>query len=75
MDRVVITKPIQGICHMQVCAVADATDDEILAACNRDNPSGTSNGWGCVHRHDSDQGQGPVTCADDATRLHILVSC
>lgn len=27
--RVVVTRPIIGICYMQVCAVADATDEQV----------------------------------------------
>lgn len=71
-ERVVITKSILGICHMQVCAERDATDVEILDVCNRDNPSGTSLGWCEVIR----EGKGrPIACADDATRTHFLVVC
>ena len=76
MERVVTTKPINGICAMQVCVVADASDDEILAHANRDNPSGTSLGWVAVVRVKSPDGpDGPVACADDPGRLHILVRC
>lgn len=70
--RVVITKSIVGICHMQVCAEVDATDDEILAVCNRENPAGTTRGWTSVVRSGTG---GPVVCQDDADRLHLLVSC
>jgi hypothetical protein len=44
LDRVIITKPMIGICFMQVCAVADATHREILEAANRKNPARTMNG-------------------------------
>ena len=30
MDKVVVTRGIVGLCHMQVCAHKDATDEEIL---------------------------------------------
>ena len=40
--RVIVTKFYNGLCGMQVCAVHDATDEEVLAVCNRENPSGTS---------------------------------
>lgn len=40
--RVSITQAAIGICHMQVCAAKDATDDEILKVCNYENPSGTT---------------------------------
>jgi hypothetical protein len=77
--RVVVTRGMVGVCHMQVCAVADATDEEILAICNRENPAGTSGGWSTVHRSSRPGSvfgnEGPVACADDSARTHFLVSC
>ncbi len=67
-----MTKCMIGICHMQVCAVADASDAEILSVCNRENPSGTSMGWSVVLR--SGDGE-PVTCEQYVERRHFLVSC
>ena len=80
MKRVEITRGIVGICHMQVCVEADASDEEILAVCNAENPSGTSLGWTTVYRKPSSEDSllkdsGPVTCAGDSKRLHILVAC
>lgn len=77
MNRVIVTRPIIGICHMQVCAHNDVTDDEILEVCNRENPSGTSNGWSTVCHTDSESwGKvGPVQCKDDPERTHYMVSC
>lgn len=72
MDRVVVTIPVMGICHMQVCAVKDATHEEILEVCNRENFSGTSNGWNEVC---ADNGREPIQCEDDENRIHYLVSC
>jgi dihydrodipicolinate reductase len=74
MDRVVITKPMVGPCHMQVCAADDVTDAEILEVCNRDNPSGTAAGW-CEVIREGVERQRPVRCADDPDRLHFLVVC
>jgi len=79
-SRVLVTRIMVGICHMQVCAVEDATDEEILATCNAENPSGTSNGWCNVVRKDSDEDdvfreQGPVPCEEMPGRKHFLVSC
>ena len=77
MNRVIVTKAICGIAHMQVCAAADATDEEILEVCNRENLSGTANGWSKVCRED-DEFWGkvaPVTCADDPERKHFMVAC
>lgn len=75
--RVVVTRPIKGIAHMQVCAVSDATDEEILEVCNRLNPSGAEHGWSSVCHEDSAfWGKvAPIQCADDPTRTHFIVSC
>lgn len=74
-NRVMVTRPVVGIWHMQVCAVADATDEEILTVCNRENPSGTSLGWTTVERSPEGEPTAPVACANDPTRHHLLVSC
>ena len=77
MKRVIVTRPMLGLCHMQVCVVEDATDEEILAVCNAENPSGTTNGWSIV-LHDDDESWGktaPVRCEDYPDRLHYLVAC
>ena len=73
-DRVQVTKPIVGICHMQVCAERDATDEEILAVCNRENPAGTELGWATVIRN-SDDNRNQRPCADNPQRTHFLVAC
>lgn len=79
VNRVLITRIIVGICHMQVCAVIDATDDEILTICNRENPSGTIAGWGRVIREDQEPDMfgdlRPVVCAMDPERRHFMVGC
>ncbi len=75
MKRVIITRLVVNFCYMQVCAVADASDEEILQVCNRDNPSGTQNGWMRVIREDDPLQMAPVTCNDDSQRKHFLVVC
>lgn len=78
MKRVEITQPVVGIYAMQVCAVGDATDEEILEVCNRDNRSGTSLGWVRVIRDregDNKPNNGPVACADHPNRTHFLIEC
>lgn len=70
MERVVVTRGMVGICHMQVCAVADATDEEILEVCNRKNPSGTLDGWCVVNRNGSS-----IDCEKYGGRKHLLVTC
>ena len=74
MNRVIVTNIFVGICHMQVCAVPDATDEEILAVCNRENPSGTTSGWTQVKRAE-DEPSRPVACQQDPARTHFLVAC
>jgi len=72
MDKVIITKPIVGICHMQVCTEEDITDQEILDVCNSQNPSGTTSGWQSVIRH----GEGElIDCDKFLGRKHFLVGC
>lgn len=81
MDKVVVTRAMVGVCHMQVCAANDATDSEILAVCNRENPAGTSFGWTTVIRSADPEDTefwgdtSPVACESDITRTHFLVSC
>lgn len=80
MKRVIVTKPFHGICWMQVCAVDDATDEEILDVCNKENPAGTTNGWMTVIRNREDlvlldERSLPVPCQDEPGRTHFLVSC
>lgn len=80
--RVEVTRSIVGIAGMQVCAVNDATDEEILETCNRENPSGTSEGWGTVLRTEREEtslypGMAwlPVKCDTHPDRIHIIVLC
>lgn len=74
--RVIVTKEFVGICHMQVCAVANATDKEILEICNQENPSGTSLGWCNVIREDKETPQkNPVICDKNPKRRHFLINC
>ena len=61
---------------MQVCVEKDATTEEILEVCNRENPSGTSNGWGKVIWFSEEYpNMNAAPCADYPDRLHILVEC
>jgi len=74
MDRVVVTRYVLGFAFMQVCAVKDVTDEEILEVANAKNPSGTEMGWVRVHR-ESEEHRAPVTCDEHVERTHFLVSC
>ena len=77
MNKVEVTRTMVGLCHMQVCTVADATDEEILEVCNRENPAGTSNGWSTVCHEDGDffGKTAPGPCEDYPDRVHYLVAC
>jgi hypothetical protein len=76
-ERVEVTRFMLGICHCQVCAVADATDEEILREANWQNPSGTRHGWLKVIRDTIDPDTEPVPCASGelGARIHFLVEC
>jgi hypothetical protein len=74
MNRVVVTRPMIGLLYMQVCAETDATDEEILATCNRENLCGTTNGWAGVYRGD-EEGKKPGPCDDHPGRTHFIVNC
>lgn len=80
MPRVQVTRAMIGLFQMQVCAIDDATDEEILAVCNAENPAGTTNGWCEVERTTDDSlerenNPAPVPCEDHPGRTHFLVSC
>ena len=80
LPRVEITSYMLGLCYMQVCAVADATDEEILKECNSRNPSGTTHGWCVVIRtleqtYKANEKMLPGPCADYKGRIHYLISC
>ena len=78
MNRVEVTRPYMGLIAMQVCAVVDATDEEILEVCNRENPSGTTNGWGKVVRSETDgipKEALPLPCSQYPERVHFIVYC
>ena len=75
MDRVEIICAMVGICHMRICAVKDATDEEILEVCNRGNLAGTRDGWTSVIREEGCENQRPLQCEDHPDRQHFLVAC
>lgn len=77
MNRVTVTNPCLGITGMQVCAISDASDDEILEVANRENPSGTMNGWTDVVRkvENGNEKMLPVSCSQEPGRIHLIVTC
>lgn len=75
MDRIVVTQSMIGLLYMQVCAEHNATDEEILTVCNRENLCGTTNGWVTVIRESEDEGKLPGPCQNFPNRTHFLVAC
>lgn len=82
MDRVEVIQGVFAMIGMRVCAVADATDEEILAACNSQNTAGTQSGWTTVVRAsegDDSMFAGPnkvpKQCAEYGDRMHFVVLC
>lgn len=76
MERVVVSNPFIGFTYMQVCAVADASDEEMLEVANTENPSGTTGGWSQVARENyKEENMRPVTCEDNPTRKHFILIC
>jgi len=75
MDRVIVLKEWNGLIAMSVCAVEDATDEEILEVCNKENPSGTDNRWCNVVRNNEEPDRNPKQCESYPDRLHYLVYC
>jgi len=76
MERVEVVKV--HVLFSIVCAVKDATDDEILQTLNSQYPSETSNGWCVVVRPGKEaynENQMPIPCQDDSERQHIMVAC
>ena len=81
-DRVFITLPYAGLRAMQVCALPEATDEEILEKCNRENSQRVTGGWHTVVRSRPharechvDEDAAPGACEDCPGRLHKIVLC
>lgn len=76
MNRITVTRSMVNLYTMQVCAEADATDEEILRVCNNENDPGTEHGWCAVIRETHEEPKArPITCDDDPARTHFLVTC
>lgn len=76
MTDVVVTNPFVNLCHMQVCARRDIPHETVEVVANRENPSGTSNGWRLVlEGGDHPPESWPARCSDDAERVHYLLVC
>ena len=82
-ERVFITNTFCGLYTKQVCVVPDATDAEILAACNDDESKhGGTHRWTKVIRTmddlkalnlEQDESVLPGTCVECPPRLHMVV--
>ena len=66
-----------GALDMQVCVPSNWTDDEVVDFANRENPSGTANGWGI--RKEGDKALGGaherVECSTRKGFVHIMLDC
>ena len=65
---------------MRACAVADATDEEILKVCNTENPQLVTRGWHTVVRKKKDldgvdKAALPGDCVECKGRKHFIVLC
>jgi hypothetical protein len=74
MDRVVAYGI--GFVHTSVCAVADATPDEIRGAANRASPTGLDHGWEISEDKEFATGEpNPCPCNEHEGRQHWLLVC
>jgi len=79
-DQRVFMTGVFTIRGTQVCVVADATDEEILEVCNREDPQLCTGGWHTVVRDGEharelgvDECAAPGPCANCPGRLHKIV--
>lgn len=72
---VLVTRPILGLCHMQVCVLNGTFDAEILREANAKNPAGTEQGW-CEVVREGNPNDRPTQCEKfPTTRTHYLLVC
>lgn len=74
LPRVEVTRCNENRTVLGVCAAADATDSEILAACNEAKPALTP--WSRVIRENTPgftSRHRPIPCPDYPGRVHLLV--
>lgn len=74
LPRVEVTRSNERRTMLGVCAVADATDEEILTACNEADPQLTP--WSRVIRENTpgfEPRSRPFPCPDYPGRVHLLV--
>lgn len=66
-----------GILSMQVCVPAGWTDEQVEHFANKENPAGTSGGWGIRKEGDKWLSGCPerVQCEQRAGCVHIMLDC
>jgi hypothetical protein len=65
-----------GLVHCSVCADRDLTPEEVVAAVNFREPSGTDHGWMLSDEPTFSGGEpNPTPCNQDSSRLHYLMVC
>ena len=81
-ERVFVVEGYHGFRAQRVCVVADVTDEEILAACNKENPQLVTGGWHSVIRSKQDcerlgvdEAGVPGPCVECKGRIHMLAIC
>lgn len=81
-QRVCVTMPYAGFRAMQVCVVEDASDEEILAVCNRENRQLVTSGWHTVVKSKEhakecgvDEAAAPGKCVECKGRWHKIALC
>lgn len=72
MDRIITTRGVLGFAQMQLCAVEDVSIGELITFANKDNPSGTDQGWVQV---ELDNKQAPIQCEKYPERKHYILTC
>lgn len=77
--RVLVLLPYLGIASMAVCAVKDATDQEILEVANKENPlpptALAAIEWSKVRRDLGKSAFWPHSCMVCAGRKHFQLEC
>lgn len=81
-QRVFVVKGYNGFRAQQVCVLPEATDEEILKACNAENPQLVTGGWHTVVRDEEhakelgvDETAAPGKCVECEGRLHKIAIC
>lgn len=62
-----------GLCDCQVCVPQDWTEEQAEAFANTQHPTGIRSRWKVRDPSNGDARR--VTCGDDNTKVHYLMSC